>query len=458
MSDRLYEWGEDPYMNLGSTSDFAVMPRYYNTTDYEGFVWPHGVWNGTAVQNIYPFTRISATSNGNNAYILYTTDNVSIPEQYGLSLTGLEFGSSQRSLKRLVMPPVTGEIFFDPVAVSLPNGSLLAMWNSIPFGEMSKATNPFAISEVIAEYSCYDPQSGSWSSVKSLATRGVALSESLSSGPAGCCALVLEGDSIFSSNRYLMEYDLDNASELLSIGIANVSKIVSFNAFSQIAVLEHVDGSYEVLNLSSRTPIAMPSINGYRIGIVQLATNSADALGILYSNSTSNIFCIYNVSAQTTSFSMTIPQTPNHIVFAECARERSEYRLITADASGIESYFIAGQNVRTPHSYPMQNITSMGATIMNNSILVYTTENYGNSTYPLLNLTLTSIPDVLGDITGPNRLLDGKVDILDIFVIARAFSCKPGDYYWNRAADLDENGIVDILDVFVVARQFGKTA
>ena len=391
MSGRLYEWGSDPYLNLGSISDFAVMPRYYNTTDYEGFVWPTGVWNGTAIQDIYPFTRMSASSNGDNAYILYTTDNISLPEQSGLSLTGLEFDSSQGALKRLVMPSVSDEIFFDPVVVSLPNGTLLAMWDSVPLNETSGATGPFDINRIIPQYSYFDTETENWSPVRNLTETGVANSYQLSSDSAGSYALVLEGDSIFSTNQYLVEYDVQSDSELLNMSVANVTNIISFNNLSHLAVLQLIDGSYELMNLSSGELVALPSMTGCSMKGVQLAVDSTDSLGILYSNSTSNIFSIYNISSNTTSFSMNVSQSTSYLTLIQ---SESRYRLITSDSSGITSYFIENQS-ETHVFYPMQNITSMGATITNDGILVYTTENYGNSSYPLLNLTLTFIPDVV---------------------------------------------------------------
>jgi hypothetical protein len=52
---------------------------------------------------------------------------------------------------------------------------------------------------------------------------------------------------------------------------------------------------------------------------------------------------------------------------------------------------------------------------------------------------------------------DGKVNILDITMVARAYGAKPGDPNWNPIADLDKNGIVNILDISMVARDYGKT-
>lgn len=60
---------------------------------------------------------------------------------------------------------------------------------------------------------------------------------------------------------------------------------------------------------------------------------------------------------------------------------------------------------------------------------------------------------ILGDVTG-----DGRVDILDIFVIAKAFGAKRGEPTYNTNADLDSNGEINILDIFKVAKEFGKTA
>ena len=36
---------------------------------------------------------------------------------------------------------------------------------------------------------------------------------------------------------------------------------------------------------------------------------------------------------------------------------------------------------------------------------------------------------------------DGKVNIIDIYIVAKAFGSKPGDRNWNVVADLDKNGV-----------------
>jgi peroxiredoxin len=58
---------------------------------------------------------------------------------------------------------------------------------------------------------------------------------------------------------------------------------------------------------------------------------------------------------------------------------------------------------------------------------------------------------LLGDING-----DGKVDILDVSLVAKAFGSRLGDDKWNEAADLNDDGAINILDISTVAKDFGK--
>jgi hypothetical protein len=59
---------------------------------------------------------------------------------------------------------------------------------------------------------------------------------------------------------------------------------------------------------------------------------------------------------------------------------------------------------------------------------------------------------ILGDING-----DGKVDIMDVLVVAKAFGSYPGHERWNPEADLNMDNKIDIKDIFLVAKNYGKT-
>jgi len=64
---------------------------------------------------------------------------------------------------------------------------------------------------------------------------------------------------------------------------------------------------------------------------------------------------------------------------------------------------------------------------------------------------------MLGDLTGPEGVPEGKVDMRDVYLVARAFGSYPSHPRWNPNADINNDGKVDMRDIYVVARNFGKT-
>lgn len=57
---------------------------------------------------------------------------------------------------------------------------------------------------------------------------------------------------------------------------------------------------------------------------------------------------------------------------------------------------------------------------------------------------------MVGDVTG-----DGKVDMRDIAMVARAFGSSPGDPHWDPMVDFNSDEKVDMRDVGRSARLFG---
>lgn len=51
---------------------------------------------------------------------------------------------------------------------------------------------------------------------------------------------------------------------------------------------------------------------------------------------------------------------------------------------------------------------------------------------------------------------DGKIDILDLGIMAKAFGSYPGHPRWNANADVNNDGYVNLTDITIVASHFGK--
>lgn len=83
--------------------------------------------------------------------------------------------------------------------------------------------------------------------------------------------------------------------------------------------------------------------------------------------------------------------------------------------------------------------------------------------YEDMNITahFTESSGIPGDITGPEGVPDGKVDILDLVLVAQAFGSTPDDPSWDGRADIapdPPDNYIDIRDLVVVAINFGRVA
>jgi parallel beta-helix repeat protein len=93
---------------------------------------------------------------------------------------------------------------------------------------------------------------------------------------------------------------------------------------------------------------------------------------------------------------------------------------------------------------PYQNVTGSDG-IGDTSYVIDANNNTDH--YPLMKPYALSIGDV-------NK--DGKVDMIDIGIVALSFGSSPGDLRWNPLADVNQDGKVDLRDIGLVARHFGE--
>jgi len=84
------------------------------------------------------------------------------------------------------------------------------------------------------------------------------------------------------------------------------------------------------------------------------------------------------------------------------------------------------------------------------------THNFLHFTYQHSTKNVKILLTLKGDING-----DRKIDMRDIYTVAKAFGTHPGDPRWNPLADLTgpdgiPDGEVDMRDIYEVAKKFGK--
>ena len=71
---------------------------------------------------------------------------------------------------------------------------------------------------------------------------------------------------------------------------------------------------------------------------------------------------------------------------------------------------------------------------------------------------------ILGDITGPEGVVDGIVDIYDLSFMAKAYGIKEGDLNWDEYSVADitgheevPDGVADIYDLAACGKNYGKS-
>jgi minor extracellular serine protease Vpr len=114
-----------------------------------------------------------------------------------------------------------------------------------------------------------------------------------------------------------------------------------------------------------------------------------------------------------------------------------------------------------------QQVTNLNATNETTLTFMWNTTGFAKGNY-----TVSAVADIVsGETNTANNNFtdgvvtvaiagdvnaDGKVDMKDISIVAKAFGTMPGDGRWNANADVNNDGKVDMKDISAVAKNFGK--
>lgn len=375
----------------GNTTNFTSLgpiPRYYNTSSYDTLKWVTGNWSGRFIRDIYPFTQLTEASAGTHAYLVYSTDNVSRPESRSATLQGWDFNSVTRATSALKVPVPAGEVVTDPVLSTLPNGSVIGLWTGLPFS-LENLSAPINQPKMILQSALYNPATKTWSAVKNWTSWGVARSYQVATNHSQSRLVVLVGGGVLSTTEYVLEFNLTNGALLKNWTVTNETRIAAFSAVDNFVGLANAQGAPAGLNLLTGAAVPLPSESGYTLVGLAPAPGTAHMVSLLFGASRGDLAVLYNLSSQSMVLSISaVPDTAS----AQFFLSGTEYYLLTANRTQIllENYLNG-----TPQVYRTVApgvVYGVQAVLVNSSLLVAYLTNTGNSSDPLLNLSLLLAP------------------------------------------------------------------
>jgi parallel beta-helix repeat protein len=181
--------------------------------------------------------------------------------------------------------------------------------------------------------------------------------------------------------------------------------------------------------------------NGNSICRNSLVLNHYDSITI--STSSDNVICENNIKSSDIGV-LLFRSSYNHIFHNNFLNNTFQAHAHADSLNVWDNGYPSGGNYWEGHNPPDKNLDRLG-----DIQYVVNGENVDN--YPLIYPFEFYKQDHKAE---PDVNNDGVVNMFDLYVIVKAYGCKPGDYRWNPLADLDMDGIISIIDLHKVVKNF----
>jgi hypothetical protein len=286
-------------------SNWTLLPRSYNVSQYLQPSWTPGSTNGTLVPIFYPESQSAIAASGSSPFYLYSYDNVSRNETVGNELGGFAFDGPNGSLVRLPSPPTTGTLPSNPALLTLPDGRVAATWDALPDAE-ALAGNPSTWRNASLATSTFDPDNGSWSPVRYLTNAGVAAQSRLDECGGVPTALVLV-DTPATGGQSLQEIDLSTGATTRALAVSGLGSLDGFNCAAGVAAVTYETGGAALLALSTGSNTTGPTLPGYVREQAEALPGPAGWTALLEENHSEARLLLVNASNGTTVADAALP-------------------------------------------------------------------------------------------------------------------------------------------------------
>ncbi|MDU0457389.1 MAG: carboxypeptidase regulatory-like domain-containing protein [Geobacteraceae bacterium] len=154
------------YLNTPNAGNFTSAPKYTLKTFAAPVTQPYSVAISPIVNSVFPLSDSFLSSAGNNVNLLYVTDNPIRSAANRTMLVHSTFDGTTWSAPQPVANDATAD--FHPVAITFPDGSVMAAWEDENTVLPDTATLSDALARLAINTALYNPVTGTWGSAMRL--------------------------------------------------------------------------------------------------------------------------------------------------------------------------------------------------------------------------------------------------------------------------------------------------
>lgn len=217
------------------------------------------------------------------------------------------------------------------------------------------------------------------------------------------------------------------------------------------------------------SPIVIRSVKTNSSGVYSVSFELQE--GALAGNYSAHVSCSFNEENAFNTTTFKLKQTS--ILAITVTTDKQRYNLgenitikgsVTLNKVGLPEALVAIE-VQNPNATPIvvrvlrtDNNGNYSLTFLvptgspKGNYTIHASTSYGEKTAKATAIFTIGSQAGSADING-----DGKVNIIDLTIVALAFGSHPGHPRWNPLCDLDGNNLINIVDLMLVAREYKVT-
>ena len=393
--------GREPAYNNGTGTTWKLDSRYYSVNGYDQNVWNPAATGGPAVSDIYPYTTVSAAPGYDGGYLYYTDDNPGVPVNQGLGVSALKLNASTNALASVAPPSDPGYLLEGPQAATLASGSQFVAWAALPVAEETMA-NPTDLSSLGLHGAIYSPANRSWGPVRAFANWGIAESYRVDPLGGGGVLLALISPTFLvgtSTPERLVAFNLTTGAELSNVSVTGVSSLLSLRANLGDAVARSVSGNDSVIEYAAGAlvPVSVTVPTNTSVLTESFVAGSSSTLLILYREPTATELVLYDLATNSVIVSKPLDQS---MVAGTGFFGTGTYYLFARSNSAIFGWTEVGGTFQNLSTFAVAHIESFGVVQTGPALLVYALSTNGNTTAPLVTLSLEEVGAALPETPG----------------------------------------------------------